>query len=179
MLAGEEDAFTALYNRRQGAIYRFVLHMSGSPAIAEEVTQEVFLALIREGARYDAARGSVSTYLHGVARNQVLRFLERDRGSVQMEEESETAAWAAPVDTLGDLTRSETIQSVRQAVLALPAAYREAVVLCDLQEMSYVEAAAVLGCALGTVRSRLHRGRAILLARLRGDRLRAEKGTFA
>jgi RNA polymerase sigma-70 factor (ECF subfamily) len=174
MLAGEEEAFTVLYRRRQSGVYRFCMHMSGSVAIAEEVTQEVFLTLIREGTRYDASRGSVAAYLHGVARNHVLRHLGKDREHVPIEEESESSAWAAPGDTLRDLTRSETIESVRQAVLALPPSYREAVVLCDLEEMSYADAAAALNCAVGTVRSRLHRGRALLV-----EKMRAGKGAFA
>ena len=80
------------------------------------------------------------------------------------------AQWTAAVDTLGDLTRGETIDSVRQAVLALPANFREVVVLCDLHEMSYVEAAAALGCAVGTVRSRLHRARGMLLEKLKATK---------
>jgi RNA polymerase sigma-70 factor (ECF subfamily) len=64
--------------------------------------------------------------------------------------------------------RDEEIESVRQAVLGLPLHYREVVVLCELEEMSYGEAAASLGCAVGTVRSRLHRARALLKRRLRG-----------
>jgi RNA polymerase sigma-70 factor (ECF subfamily) len=78
-----------------------------------------------------------------------------------------TAQLVAQDDPLGDLTRSETIESVRQAVLGLPAHYREVVVLCELQEMSYAEAALALDCAVGTIRSRLHRGRALLLSKLR------------
>jgi len=73
----------------------------------------------------------------------------------------------APDDPLADCTRQEVISLVRQAVLTLPARYREAVVLCDFQELSYAEAAMVLGCAVGTVSSRLHRGHALLLERLR------------
>ena len=69
--------------------------------------------------------------------------------------------------SLSDLLRSEMIESVRQAVLALPSHYREVVVLCDLHEMSYLEAAAALSCAVGTVRSRLHRARSLLIERLR------------
>ena len=84
------------------------------------------------------------------------------------------AKWAAAEDTLGDLTRGETIESVRRAVLALPTAFREVVVLCDLHEMSYAEAAAALGCAVGTVRSRLHRARGMLL-----ERMKAKKRAFA
>ena len=68
---------------------------------------------------------------------------------------------------LDDLTRAETIESVRRAVLSLPSKYREVVVLCELQDISYGETAEILGCAIGTVRSRLHRARALLLAKLR------------
>ena len=75
-------------------------------------------------------------------------------------------ALTADTDTLGDLTRAESVEALRQAVLTLPVRYREAVVLCDLQEMSYADAAAVVGCALGTIRSRLHRGRALLTVKL-------------
>ena len=159
--AGDEDAFIALYRRRQAAIYRFALHMSGSPSLAEEVTQEVFLTVIRDGNRFDAARGSAGAYLFGVARNQVLKHLDRDRPYVAMDDQ--TGAQAPPVD----LTRAETIEAVRQAVLSLPAVYREAIVLCDLEEMSYADAAAALNVPVGTVRSRLSRGRALLLDKLK------------
>jgi len=161
--AGEEEAFVVLYRRRQGALYRFAWQMSGSAAIAEEVTQEVFLALMREARRYDPRRGTVAAYLYGVARNHVLRRLDREAVFVPLAEESVEA----PDDPHRDAGRQETVEAVRRAVLSLPAGYREAVVLCDLHEMSYEEAAAALGCAVGTVRSRLHRGRALLGAKLR------------
>ena len=74
-----------------------------------------------------------------------------------------------------DPVRNETIGRVRQAVLSLPANYREVVVLCDLQEMSYEEAAAALRCAIGTVRSRLHRGRSLLMEKLREFRKPGEE----
>jgi RNA polymerase sigma-70 factor (ECF subfamily) len=176
MLAGDEEAFAQLYQRRQGGIYRFALRMSGSEALAEDVTQEVFLALMKEACHFDAARGPLSSYLFGIARNQVLRRLERDRFYAPLLEESENGdgpqpeLLAAPGDPLGDLTRSETIEAVRQAVLALPAHYREVVVLCDLHEMSYTEVAAALSCAVGTVRSRLYRARALLVQKLRAQR---------
>jgi RNA polymerase sigma-70 factor, ECF subfamily len=177
IVAGDEDAFATLYRRRQGGVYRFALHMSGSEPIAEDVTQEVFIALMRDADSYDPGRGSLSAYLYGIARNHVLRSLRRDRLYVPIASEQADAEEQVPEqliagnDPLGDLTRGETIESVRQAVLALPPHYREVVVLCDLQEMSYVDAADVLGCALGTVRSRLHRARALLM-----DKLRATNG---
>lgn len=173
MMAGDEDAFTQLYRRRQGGLYRFALQMSGSESIAEDVTQEVFMVLMREAENYDSARGSLAAYLYGIARNFVLRRLQKDRYYVPMVDAAEDADQGdaeyliAEGDPLGDLTRNETIEAVRQAVLALPAHYREAIVLCDLHEMSYADAAAALGCAVGTVRSRLHRARALLIERLR------------
>src|SRR5579859_865715 len=168
-LGGDEAAFTTLYRRRQGCVYRFALQMSGRPSLAEEVTQEVFLTVIRDAGRFDPERGSLVAYLYGIARNHVLRGLERERSHVQLADEPDCdgSPWTAREDTLGDLTRGETIESVRRAVLALPASFREVVVLCDLHEMSYVDAAAALGCALGTVRSRLHRARAMLLEKLK------------
>lgn len=169
---GDEAAFAALYRRKQGGIYRFALRMSGSESIAEDVTQEVFLHLMRDNGNFDSARGSFQSYLFGMARNQVLRRLERDRpflsmvGSEEQNDGSLIEGLIVNADPLGDLTRRETVESVRQAVLALPSHYREVVVLCDLHEMSYQETAEILNCAIGTVRSRLHRARAILVERL-------------
>ena len=176
MLAGDEEAFTALYRRRQGGVYRFALRMSGSEALAEDVVQETFMVLMRDGGNFDPARGSLAAYLYGVARNHVLRAFERERSLVPFDEEADESAGAphenllARQDPLGDLTRGEAVERLRLAVLALPPHYREALVLCELEEMSYAEAAAALGCAVGTVRSRLHRARAMLAEKLRGRR---------
>nr|AUN37691.1 RNA polymerase sigma-70 factor [uncultured bacterium] len=163
-LTGAEDAFTALYRRRQGGVYRFALQMTGSTAVAEDVTQETFLALLLHGTRYDEARGTVASFLYGIARNLVLRRIGR-RSFAEMEI---TEDYAGPDDVLEDLTRRESIEQVRQAVLSLPPIFREAVVLCDLQDSSYEEAAFALDCPVGTVRSRLSRGRAMLVRKLRG-----------
>jgi RNA polymerase sigma-70 factor (ECF subfamily) len=164
MLAGDEAAFTVLYRRRQGAVYRFALQMTGSVVIAEDVTQEVFMELIEHGKRFDPSRGALASFLYGVARNLVLRRLERDRAA---DREPEMEDRAGDDDVLGDLTRRETVEQVRRAVLSLPAVYREAVVLCDLQDLSYEDAAAALDCPVGTVRSRLNRGRGMLAQKLR------------
>ena len=171
-LGGDEASFTTLYRRRQGSVYRFALQMSGSPSLAEEVTQEVFLTVIRDAGRFDPERGSLLAYLYGIARNHVLRGLQRERSHVHLDDEQDCdgSPWTAREDILGELTRGETIESVRRAVLALPASFREVVVLCDLHEMSYVEAAAVLGCVVGTVRSRLHRARGMLLEKLKATK---------
>jgi len=174
MMAGGEEAFAELYRRRQGGVYRFALQMSGSPEVAEDVTQEVFIVLIRTAERYDPDRGSLAAYLYGIARNYVLRKIEQDRPFIPLMEPADEGvthpAMISDDDPLVELTRSESIQSLRDAILALPAHYREVILLCELHEMSYLEAADVVGCAVGTVRSRLHRGRALLIEKLRAAR---------
>ncbi|HEV2834078.1 MAG TPA: RNA polymerase sigma factor [Pyrinomonadaceae bacterium] len=171
MLAGDEDALAQLYRRRQASVYRFALQMSGSTCIAEDVTQEVFLFLMREGRLFDPARGSVAAFLLGVARNHVLRRLRVEHLLSPLaddhDEDGTVLQAGTDLGVLDDLTRAETIETVRRAVLSLPPKYREVVVLCELQDVSYVETAEILGCAVGTVRSRLHRARALLLAKLR------------
>ncbi|HEX3185677.1 MAG TPA: RNA polymerase sigma factor [Pyrinomonadaceae bacterium] len=171
MLAGDEEALALLYRRRQGNVYRFALQMSGSKPIAEDVTQEVFLFLMREGHVFDPERGTLSAFLLGVARNHVLRRMRVDQVLTPIGDDDDEDA-GLPVSTmdvrpLDDLARAETVELVRKAVLSLPPKYREVVVLCELQDLSYEEAAEILGCAIGTVRSRLHRARALLLAKLR------------
>ena len=150
MLAGDEESFAALFRRQQAGVYRFALHMCGSPAVAEDVTQEVFLILIKSGSRYDPSRASVRAFLYGIARNCVKRYQERGGRYVPIPEGVDVTAdnpynpakhSMAPGDPLSELSRSEQIESVRQAILSLPVPYREAVVLCELQEMSYAEAA--------------------------------------
>ena len=144
-----------------------LLHMCGSSASAEEVTQEVFLVVIREGHRFDPSRGTALSYLYGIARNHMLRLLQKDRQYTAFDDETEANNLASEHDPLCDLTRAQAVEAVRQAVLSLPANYREAVVLCDLEEMSYADAADALGVPVGTIRSRIARGRAILQEKLR------------
>jgi RNA polymerase sigma-70 factor, ECF subfamily len=180
IMDGDEDAFTQLYRRRQASVYRFALQVSGSQTIAEDVTQEVFIVLMRDAGRYDPDRGSLPAYLYGIARNHVLRKLEQDRPYVPFIDRSADAeeitprAMIAEGDPLTDLTRNEMIRELHDSILSMPPRYREVVVLCDLHEMSYVEAGAVIGCAVGTVRSRLHRARALLIEKLRAARDRNE-----
>ncbi len=171
MQRGDESAFLQLYRRRQGAIYRFALHMSGSQHVAEDVTQDVFLALIREPGKFEPHRGSLAAYLYGIARNRVLQHLERGNLHVPLAigEGADQHSLVQTPDPLGDLSRREDIERLRQGVLALPSRYREVVVLCDLNELDYAQAAATLGCAVGTVRSRLHRARGLLLKKLRAS----------
>jgi RNA polymerase sigma-70 factor (ECF subfamily) len=180
MLGGDANAFEALYDRRQGGIYRYALRMTGSQAIADDVTQEVFLSLMRDRSDYQQSRGSVKSYLYGMARHRLLRLLERERTQVSFDtgdgdlEEASYDRLHSHHDPFVDLARDEVIELVRQAVLSLPAHFREVIVLCHLQEMNYADAAEVIKCPIGTVRSRLARARSLLVGKL--EMLKASHG---
>ena len=169
--SGDEEAFAFLYRRHQAALYRFALRMTGNSWAAEEIVQEVFMTLVRDSRKYDAARGALGAFLYGIARNRVMKHLERLPREVSLDEKMEDRSGLGVV--LQDsatpsvwLEKRERTEQVRAAVLELPPEFREAVVLCELEEMSYEEAAQMVGCPIGTIRSRLHRGRALLLAKL-------------
>ena len=148
------------------------------------------MTLIRDPRRFDPARGTLGGFLFGVARNFLRKRWEQDRRLVALDGDANEIGEYSPngngsangasrngAHPIGngflasassdEFATRETISRVRSAVATLPENYREIVVLCDLEEMSYEEAASVLGCPVGTVRSRLHRARAILLEKLR------------
>jgi RNA polymerase sigma-70 factor (ECF subfamily) len=170
---GDQESFTLLYRRHQAALYRFALRMTGNSWAAEEVVQDVFMTLMREPKKYDAARGPVGAYLFGITRNRVMKHLERLPRELSLEEHDGNGnggrANEAAVNRFTPVhwaEQQERSERVRAAVLELPAEFRAAVVLCELEELSYEEAAHLSGCPIGTIRSRLHRGRALLLAKL-------------
>jgi len=168
---GDEEAFTLIYRRHQAAMYRFALRMTGNAWAAEEIVQDVFMTLMRQPKKYDAARGTLGGFLYGIARNRVMKHWERLPREVSLEEKNEDGSRSGIVlqDTATPATsaeKRERVEQVRAAVLELPAEFREAVVLCELEEMSYEEAAQMAGCPIGTIRSRLHRGRALLMGKL-------------
>ncbi len=171
--AGDEAAFGELYARYQRQIFHYAARMCGVAA-GDDVVQETFLAVLRQGPStglraggFDPAKGTVAGYLYGIARHHVIKRL--DRQGVTLSEPGEIAASeaVAPQDTpLETMARERMIGVVRQAVQSLPPAYREVVALCDLQEMDYATVAQVIQCPIGTVRSRLHRARGLLLRKL-------------
>ncbi|HXR32628.1 MAG TPA: RNA polymerase sigma factor [Verrucomicrobiae bacterium] len=168
---GDEEAFTVLYRRHQAPLYRFALRMSGNVWAAEEIVQDVFMTLVREPRKFDPKRGALRSFLYGITRNRVLKHLERTPREFLHEELKEDSV-GQPSMAFDAMTPAEWAEirerreQVRAAVLRLPAEFREVMVLCGLEELSYEEAARLLDCPVGTIRSRLHRGRALLLAKL-------------
>ncbi|MFZ4792867.1 MAG: RNA polymerase sigma factor [Blastocatellia bacterium] len=178
-VAGDSDSLGRLYDRWHSTVYRFALRMSGMPALAEDVTQDVFIALVNDGGQYEG-RGKFSSYLLSIARHRTLYRLQQERRFTSIspaEEDSDTdnfesqhlppdSRWEIAADPFADLSRTEVVGMVRQAIMALPLRYREVVLLCHLHEMSYSETAEIIGVEIGTVCSRLYRARGLLAQRL-------------
>ncbi len=168
---GSSDAIAALYRRHSPFIYRYVLRLSRDNAVAEEITQEVFLALLRQTDRYDAQRAALSTWLCGIARRQLWRHLERSQRFVPIDSMDSNAEPFDPPspddDPAEQLTRAEAIATVREGLEDLPLLLKEVVILCELEELTYQQVALILAIPIGTVRSRLHRARARLATLLR------------
>ena len=168
---GDEEAFTVLYRRHADVLYRFAFRMTGSAWGAEEIVQDVFMTLAREPGKYDAERGTLPAFLFGITRNKIMKHNERLPREISLVERQEDGSGGGL--TLRDsftpamwAEQRERLEKVRAAVMELPVEFRETVVLCELEEMSYEQAARMLDCPIGTIRSRLHRGRALLLAKL-------------
>ncbi len=168
-MQGNLAAFNALYERYQRRIFRFAWHMSESSDIAEEITQEVFMHLIKAPNRYDPAKGSVAGYLFGMARNLTRRTMQQTPQHLPITEELLEAGEEgviADFDVFSQLNQMELVASLRKVVLSLPEPYREVLVLRDLEQMGHRETADLLQCSMGTVASRLHRARSLLKMRL-------------
>jgi RNA polymerase sigma-70 factor, ECF subfamily len=152
----DREAFAALYREHFPAVFRFALYMTGDRMRAGEIAQDVFVWLVRHPGGYDPKRGDLAAFLGGVARKFVHHQQRAERRWVSLHE-------AAAPDFTAGVERDQQTEVLRRAIAALPERYREAVVLCDLQGNSYEEAATAMGCATGTVKSRLHRARELLV----------------
>jgi RNA polymerase sigma-70 factor (ECF subfamily) len=193
LAAGDDDAFLEFYRRHQGGLYRYAMHMCGSPESAADVVQDTFFTLIRHASKYDEEKGAPAAFLFGIARNHLRKLHEKEGRYVPLSDElGKGLSAAGGSDTwqpngnghsqamhrqgetiLEDLERGQIAELLRDAILTLPDHYREPVTLCDLEGRSYGEAAALLECPVGTVRSRLNRARSMLLDKLRPARMGA------
>lgn len=159
---GEREAFATLYQTHFPAVFRFAFYMTGDRLRAGEITQDVFVWLVHHPGEFDSERGDLGAFLTGVARKYVHRLQRTERRWLPLDDAGTASRGSYGTEFAGILERDQEAAELRKAIAALPARYREAVVLCDLQEASYEQAAAILGCATGTVRSRLHRARELL-----------------
>jgi RNA polymerase sigma-70 factor (ECF subfamily) len=166
---GDADALDPLYRRHRSQVYRFALLWSGSPAVAADVTQDVFVHLLTRAGDFDAALGALAPWLLGIARNFVRRRFAVPESPVADADLPATLA-AAP-DAAPDvaLVAQQDLERLRRAIAALPPHYRDVLVLVELAERSYAETAAICGLELNTVRSRLFRARALLAQALALD----------
>ena len=193
LAAGDDDAFLEFYRRHQGGLYRYAVHMTGSPQSAADVVQDTFLTLIRHTGKYDEEKGTPAAFLFGIARNHLRKLHEKEGRYVPLSDELSKGISTAGIGDAGHpngnghspagpghaemilegLERAQITDLLREAILTLPDHYREPVTLCDLEGKSYGEAAALLDCPVGTVKSRLNRARSILLDKLRPARIGA------
>lgn len=174
--AGQADAFTALYRRHQGPLYRYALLRCGSGDAAADIVQEAFMGLLTGRLGYDPLRGQLQHFLFGVARNLALKLDEarqRHRPLPALHDddgdgEPDLDAASESAGPLARLLGNEAAEEVRRALSLLPPHFRDPVILYELHDLSYQEIATVCQVDLGTVRSRLARGRAALAKRLHG-----------
>jgi RNA polymerase sigma factor (sigma-70 family) len=167
LAAGDTSALRQLYERHGRALLRFSAAMCRSRQVAEDLVHDTFVALLREPVSFDPALGTVYGYLCGVLRHRVSRHYRQEKRWVALDADDDGAQPAAgdasPAD---EIARSEITAAFRRAMLELPLQHREIIALCDLEELPYATVATILSCPVGTVRSRLHRARALLGIRL-------------
>ena len=178
----DEDALLHLYDLHRSSVFRFLTHMTGSVVVAEELTQEVFVVILDSMCagtvvQFDPQKGTLEGYLLGIARNLARAERRRTNRVVSLDSVVETPEWNRLLENFCQRTQASDmamflekrceLRDLYRAILELPEHYREALVLCSLQEKSYRDAAAILRCSEGTVASRMNRAKAILAAKLR------------
>ena len=169
-LSGDQRAFTTLYRRHGATVYRFAFLWSGTSSVASDVAQETFIHLHTRGGDFDGSRGELRPWLLGIARNLVRRQLSARHAETPTDfDDPDTllpeSAGIDPdprSDPLQALLGDEANRELHRLIRRLPSHFRDALVLVDLQEHSYADAAAICGCEIGTIRSRLSRARGLL-----------------
>ena len=153
---GDEAAFRLLYERHREVVFRFAYRMLQSIELAEEITHDCFLSLLKKPSRFEAGRASLKTYLCAAARNQAIKHLQREK---TFDELSNELPGSENWNPLKQVIGAELSAVVRNAVAALPPLQREAVILFEYEDLSLAEVALIVNADVGTVKSRLQRGR--------------------
>ncbi len=170
---GDQSAWRELVQRHTRRVFNLAYRFVGRVDEAEDLTQEVFIKVYQSLDRYRQAEGAFTTWLTTVARNQVIDNYRRRREEKRRRADDPEILdlMASPEEgPLRGLEREERVEFVRRGLRALPPDLREPLILCDLQGLPYEEAAGILQIPLGTVKSRINRGRLELARRLLGRR---------
>jgi RNA polymerase sigma-70 factor, ECF subfamily len=164
---GDQAAFLELYDRYRDPIFRFAYRLLGSVEVAEDVTHDCFLSLIRKPGNFRPELASLKTYLYAAARNLALKHFRdqgRETGLDEVSEEPRDASRRGPLRKVLD---EELASRVREAILSLPPLQREAVILFEFEGLSLNEVAEVAGTDAGAIKARLYRAREGLRRMLR------------
>lgn len=164
---GDASALEPLYRSESPGVYRYALALCGQSDWAADAMQEAFVHFAGRPEGWDSGRGPLGAYLAGMARHHLLaRWRDLPVAPDEEAEDSRDDTADAPEQ---QLVRAQDQARVWAALQTLPWAFREAIVLVDLQERAYAEAARIAGVEINTLRTRLHRGRARLLTALQDE----------
>lgn len=175
---GDRAALAQLYRREAGPVYRYALALSGNTAWAADATQDAFLAFADKPQAFDPRRGTLGAYLAGAARHALLAQWRQARQHQPLDDGDDVAETGEVVSPEALMVQAQDTQAFWAALRRLPFGFREALVLVDLQERPYADAARIAGIELNTLRTRLHRAR-LKLAELLGAVSGAEAGAFS
>lgn len=166
LAAGDRQALDLIYRAEASQVYRFGLAMCGNPAWSADAVQDAFVHLAERPSGYDRTQGPLRAYLCGIARHKLLARWREASGIAALDIDADTvedddsdAHDSVPGSPDADLARSQDTEALWRAIRLLPWIFREAIVLVDLQERTYTEAAQIAGVEINTLRTRLHRAR--------------------
>ena len=166
---GDEAAWRDLVGRYTRKVFGLAYRFAGRVDEAEDLTQEIFIRVYQNLDRYQPAAAAFQTWLITVARNHAIDNYRKKREERTRRHDDPELMERLPSGQEGPLMameRAERVQLVQRGIRALPFDLREALILCDLQGLQYEEAAKILDIPLGTVKSRINRGRLELAKRL-------------
>jgi RNA polymerase sigma-70 factor (ECF subfamily) len=158
--AGDARAFEVIFDRHSGAAFSLAYRMCGRQAMAEDVVQEAFVSLWRSGARYDATRGSVRTWVLSVVRNRAIDAFRREsaKGSRDVAEEGIAERMPSPERTDTEVERRDEARQVRKALVELPPDQRQVIELAYFGGFTHSQIADMLELPSGTVKGRMRLG---------------------
>jgi RNA polymerase sigma factor (sigma-70 family) len=171
---GDQRALEDLHARYSGPLFSLAYQVTGSDRYSQDVVQEVFIAVWRDAARFDRARGAVSSWLFALARHKAIDLVRREATIRRRTTDVDLSFEEAPDDVEGDAWANIRGDRVRAALATLPEAQRIAVELAFLSGLTHVEVAEQLAIPLGTAKTRIRTG-LLRLRDLLGDSLSEQR----